>query len=77
MVNFKELAQDWLKRLKEILIVVGSFLFVLVSCFASGVVGVLALFAIMAMVFAKMLWPIFVMLALFAGIGLLLGVIVL
>lgn len=63
-------------KLKAFLVSVMAFLFVAVTCVGSFVIGTLTVFAVVAMIFAKLLWPIFVLLVLLAGVGLLLGVIV-
>lgn len=76
MESFKKVASAWLDKLKIFAIGFASFLFVMLTCVGSFFVGTLAVFAVVACLFAKLLWPVFIMLALLAGIGLLLGVIV-
>ena len=76
MEFFKNIASDWLDKFKGFLVGIMAFLFVAVTCAGSFVVGSLAVIAGLAMIFAKLLWPIFVLLVLLAGFGLLLGVIV-
>ena len=72
MEFFKNIAS----KLKAFLVIVVSFLFVAVTCVGSFVVGTLAVVAGLACLFAKLLWPVFLVLALLAGIGVLMGVIV-
>jgi len=76
MEFFKSIASDWLYKFKGFLVGIMAFLFVAVTCAGSFVVGSLAVIAGLACLFAKLLWPIFVLLVLLAGFGLLLGVIV-
>lgn len=76
MEFFKVVASDWLGKFKGFLVGIMAFLFVAVTCAGSFVVGTLAVIAGLAMIFAKLLWPVFILLALVAGVGLLLGVIV-
>ena len=76
MEFFKSIASDWLYKFKGFLVGIMAFLFVAVTCAGSFVVGSLAVIAGLACLFAKLLWPIFVLLVLLAGIGLLMGVIV-
>ena len=76
MEHFKVVASDWLSKFKGFLVGIMAFLFVAVTCASSFVIGTLAVIAGLACLFAKLLWPIFVLLALLIGIGLLLGVVV-
>ena len=76
MEFFKNIASDWLDKFKVFLVGIMAFLFVAVTCAGSFIVGTLAVIAGLACLFAKLLWPVFVLLVLLVGIGLLMGVIV-
>ena len=76
MDKIKNVAGAWLGKFKSFFVGVLAFLFVAVTVAGSFVVGALAVLAGVACLFAKLIWPVFVLLALLVGIGLLLGVIV-
>ncbi len=73
MENFRGVAAAWLDKLKAFAVGVAAFLFVTLTCAGSFLVGTIVVFAGVAMIFARLLWPIFIVLALLAGIGLMLG----
>lgn len=76
MESFKKVALVCLNKIKAFAIGFASFLFVMLTCVGSFFVGTLAVFAVVACLFVKLLWPVFLMLVLLAGIGLMLGVII-
>ena len=76
MVNCNKIAAKCLNRLEAIAILIASFLYILVTCTASFFVGTIAVFVILGAIFVKLVWPVFLVLALLVGIGILLGVFV-
>ena len=76
MENFRKVASAWLDKLRGFAVGFAAFLFVTLTCAGSFFVGTLAVFAVVAMIFARLLWPVFLVLALLAGISLMMGVIV-
>ena len=73
MENFRKVASAWLDKLRGFAVGFAAFLFVTLTCAGSFLVGTIVVFAGVAMIFARLLWPIFIVLALLAGIGLMLG----
>ena len=71
-----KVSKEWLSKLKTFLIGLMALAFVACAVAGSALVGTLVMLAGVACVFAKLTWGLFVVLAVLAGIGLLLGVIV-
>ena len=71
-----KVSKEWLSNFKTFLIGFMALAFVACTVAGSAVVGTLVMLFGVAVVFAKLTWVLFVVLAVLAGIGLLLGVIV-
>ena len=72
----KKVSKDWLLAIKTFFAGLMALAFVVCAVAGSALIGTIVMLVGVACVFAKLTWLLFVVLAVLAGIGLLLGVIV-
>lgn len=72
----KKVSKMWLSDIKTFFVGLFAMAFVVCAVAGSALIGTIVMLVGVACVFAKVTWLLFVVLAVLAGIGLLLGVIV-